>query len=73
MSSDGDADSTTPVLEIPVPAGERPTRVYWTQYSLELLVTFENGMVRKYDPKVRQAGRGGLGGERWRADDGGDG
>jgi hypothetical protein len=47
------SDSTAPVLEIAVPTGERPTRVYWTQFSEELLVTFESGLIRKYDPKVR--------------------
>lgn len=38
---------------IEIPSGLRPTRVYWTQLNESLLVCFEDGWVRKYDPKVR--------------------
>lgn len=46
--------STAPELLIEIPPGNRPTRVYWTQFNEFLLVCFEDGYVRKYDPKVRR-------------------
>ena len=42
-----------PELLIEIPVGLKPTRVYWTQFNEALLVCFEDGWVRKYDPKVR--------------------
>lgn len=55
---DGDDDSwsDTPVLEIDLPkiAGKRvnPTNLHWTALNRELLVAFDNGQIRLYDPET---------------------
>lgn len=47
-----DTYTTEPEMLLEIPPGERPTRVYWTLFNEHLLVLFESGFVRKFDPKT---------------------
>ncbi len=50
--------STAPEVLIEIPRDDRPSKVYWTQFNEDLLVAFESGWVRKYDPKTGELREG---------------